>query len=114
MVDLALLDPLAYLPFAVTPRLEGVVLNPWIERNADRLRDLLQQHGALLFRGFGIDSPERFAQAASTLSPNLMAYGERSSPCTKVAEGVYTSTDHPADQPILLHTEQLHTPSTGR
>jgi alpha-ketoglutarate-dependent taurine dioxygenase len=38
-----------------------------------------------------------------------MSYGERSSPRHVLSGNIYTSTDHPADQHILLHNEQSYT-----
>ncbi|HKP10860.1 MAG TPA: TauD/TfdA family dioxygenase, partial [Blastocatellia bacterium] len=66
-------------------------------------------HGAILFRHFNVRAVTQFEQFARALCPRLMEYGERSSPRTRVADGIYTSTDHPADQEILLHNEQSYT-----
>jgi alpha-ketoglutarate-dependent taurine dioxygenase len=68
---------------------------------------MLARDGALLFRGF--DRSEEFENFARTVSPRLIEYGERSSPRTRISNGIYTSTDHPADQPIVLHNEQSYT-----
>ena len=45
----------------------------------------------------------------AALSDDVLSYGERSSPRSEVTEGVYTSTEHPADQHIVLHNEQSYT-----
>lgn len=109
---LLLIGPVApgqELPLEVRPRVEGVDLvrlaaeqKPWIEER-------LARHGGLLFRGFGIDSTEKLKAFTDALTPGAMGYGERSSPRTQLQEGVFTSTDHPADQPIVLHNEQSYT-----
>lgn len=65
----------------------------------------LRLRGALIFRGFGIDSPERllaFAAATSHDSPN---FKEESSPRSQVSGAVYTSTDYPAEYEIQFHNE---------
>ena len=67
------------------------------------------RHGAILFRGFDIQSISDFECFVRAISPDLMSYGERSSPRSKIGDGVYTSTDHPSDQYILLHNEQSYT-----
>ncbi|HEX8559630.1 MAG TPA: TauD/TfdA family dioxygenase, partial [Pyrinomonadaceae bacterium] len=69
----------------------------------------LLEHGAILFRGFGVSSASEFESFARAVSDELIAYGERSSPRTQVSSGVYSSTDHPADQHIRLHNEQSYT-----
>ena len=63
----------------------------------------------MLFRGFRVETAAHFQAFARAVSTELIRYGERSSPRTEIADGVYTSTDHPADQPIVLHNEQSYT-----
>ena len=77
-------------------------------RDAD-LRIALARHGALLLRGLNLQSTADFETVARTISPRLIEYGERSSPRTRISRGIYTSTDHPPDQPIVLHNEQSYT-----
>ncbi|HEY0367192.1 MAG TPA: TauD/TfdA family dioxygenase, partial [Pyrinomonadaceae bacterium] len=43
------------------------------------------------------------------ISSSMISYGERSSPRHVLKGNIYTSTDHPADQHILLHNEQSYT-----
>lgn len=73
------------------------------------LREALARYGALLLRGLNIQSTADFETVARAISPRLIEYGERSSPRTRISSGIYTSTDHPADQPIVLHNEQSYT-----
>jgi alpha-ketoglutarate-dependent taurine dioxygenase len=63
----------------------------------------------VLFRGFAVPDATAFGAAMGAISDEVLEYGERSSPRSAVAPGVYTSTDHPPDQPILLHNEQSYT-----
>jgi alpha-ketoglutarate-dependent taurine dioxygenase len=69
----------------------------------------LLRHGALLFRGFNVNSLRVFEEFTRAVSRELLEYGERSSPRTRLSAGIYTSTDHPADQQIVLHNEQSYT-----
>lgn len=62
-----------------------------------------------MLRGFEVDSAERFRAAAAAFAPQLLDYKERSSPRSQVSGEVYTSTEHPLDQPIFLHNEQSYT-----
>ncbi|MFG3121770.1 TauD/TfdA family dioxygenase [Streptomyces sp. NPDC048201] len=84
-------------------------LTAWLAGNRATVDRLAHQAGAVLFRGFGIDTPEKFRAFMEALSTDVLGYGERSSPRHEVTEGVYTSTDHPADQHIALHNEQSYT-----
>jgi alpha-ketoglutarate-dependent taurine dioxygenase len=76
-------------------------------RDVDLIQQSLVRHGALLFRG--LETAADFERFARRVSPRLIEYGERSSPRTRISSGIYTSTDHPPDQPIVLHNEQSYT-----
>jgi len=94
------------LPLEVRPDTE-VDLPAWAAEHATTVDGWLHRHGAVLFRGFGIGL-DRFAAAAQALAGPALPYRERSSPRTELAPGVYTSTDHPAHQPIPLHNENSY------
>ncbi len=96
------------LPVVVSPRVDGVNLVTWAAAHRDWIDDLLARHGGLLFRGFGIDSVERFEELIAASSSGPLPYVERSSPRSAAGGGIYTSTDHPADQEIFLHNEQSY------
>ncbi len=77
----------------------------WIAGRKSAIEKELRQRGALFFRGFGIDTPERlleFAAATSNDSPN---FKEESSPRSQISGAVYTSTDYPEDYEIQFHNE---------
>jgi alpha-ketoglutarate-dependent taurine dioxygenase len=97
------------LPLIVRPRVGGVDLAAWAAANRGFVAGELHRHGALLFRDFDVHSVHAFEQFAKAISPELMQYGERSSPRTRISGDVYTSTTHPADQCIVLHNEQSYT-----
>ena len=73
------------------------------------LHGALARHGALLLRGLNLQTIDDFETVARAITPRLIEYGERSSPRTRISSGIYTSTDHPPDQPIVLHNEQSYT-----
>ena len=102
-------EPEGQFPLVLQPGAENVNLCNWAKTNRHLIEEKLAKHGALLFRGFGVSSVPGFEQFVRVISDGLIEYGERSSPRTKIGNGVYTSTDHPADQPILLHNEQSYT-----
>ena len=102
-------SPEMILPIVFQPEYEGVDLVNWSAQNLETIDSRLKQHGALLFRGFDTKSLDSFEQFTTTISSSLMNYGERSSPRHVLSGQIYTSTDHPADQHILLHNEQSYT-----
>ncbi|MFF9642511.1 TauD/TfdA family dioxygenase [Kitasatospora aureofaciens] len=86
----------------------GVRLDRWIGANRARLVDELHRHGALLFRGFAVDSPAEFGSAARAYSPDLLDYLERAAPRTEIADKVFTSTELAADRWIDFHHEMSY------
>ncbi|HWF02467.1 MAG TPA: condensation domain-containing protein, partial [Candidatus Angelobacter sp.] len=97
------------LPVVFRPEVDDVDLSSWVAGNRLEVLEKLSRAGAALFRGFKIESLPQFRAFTQSVCPELIEYGERSSPRTKIDDGVYTSTDHPADQPIQLHNEQSYT-----
>ena len=96
------------MPAVLTP-IEPVNLPRWVADNSDALESLLLDRGGILFRGFGVTSVEQFNEFAQAATRQLLEYTERSSPRSKVRGKVYTSTEHPADQQIVLHNEHSYT-----
>lgn len=71
----------------------------------DRTDALLLDHGAILFKGFRVDTAEKFNAFMGSLPLALGNYVDGNSPRTKVSNAVYTSTEYPAELPISLHNE---------
>jgi alpha-ketoglutarate-dependent taurine dioxygenase len=80
----------------------------WLKGNIDRLAELMGRTGAVLFRGFGVDSVTAFHEAVSCFGGEPLKYRERSSPRSEVANHIYTSTEYPADQTIFPHNENSY------
>jgi alpha-ketoglutarate-dependent taurine dioxygenase len=97
------------LPNLVRAGAPGADLASWIRVNRSVVEDLAHHAGAVLFRGFAVSRATEFRPVMDALSAHVLEYGERSSPRTEVSDGIYTSTEHPADQHILLHNEQSYT-----
>jgi alpha-ketoglutarate-dependent taurine dioxygenase len=68
------------------------------------LDDLLIQHRAMVFRGFGI-TEDSLETIIDVLLPKRLAYVHGNSPRTKVGNNVYTSTEYPAEFTISMHNE---------
>lgn len=69
----------------------------------------LAGHGAVLFRGFGVDSAAAFAGFARRWYDRPMDYQDRASRRSQVHDAVYTSTDTAAAFAITLHSESTFT-----
>jgi alpha-ketoglutarate-dependent taurine dioxygenase len=86
-----------------------VDLPGWISRNHAVVDNLAYSAGAVLMRGFDVRGATDLRAVMDAISPDILTYGERSSPRTEISSGVYTSTDYPQDQHIVLHNEQSYT-----
>lgn len=108
------IPPLSTVPLIIEPRTlttgaaSGEALAAWVRACKPTVDDLLLAHGAILFRGFGIRSPEIFEGIASAISPQLGDYIGGISPRKHVVGNVSTSTEAPARLPIPLHCEMAY------
>src|SRR6266849_10979069 len=98
--------PLLVKPKESSPASRSVfTLIESISRNPDLFGSWLSQHGAVLLRGFAIDTPEKFEAVVRAVQPTLLDYIEGDSPRTKITGKVYTSTEYPETYQISLHNE---------
>lgn len=109
LVDVRTEGPDGPLPALVQANAPDLDLASWLAGNQGTVDALTRRHAAVLFRGFAVAGAADFRTVMAALSDDVLSYGERSSPRSEVTEGVYTSTEHPADQPIVLHNEQSYT-----
>lgn len=110
--ELAKLEPMrqeGVLPLLVTPTLPGVSLGAWLEGHRARVEEKLLEHGGILFRGFGINTPEALQELVKICSGSLLEYTYRSTPRSQVKGDIYTSTEYPADEWIPMHNEMSYT-----
>lgn len=110
LVNERLLNTCYSLPLVIEPNDAGINLIEWAARHREALEQKLLQHGALLFRRFGIHTIEQFEQLIAALSGGALEYMFRASPRTRVGGNIYTSTDYPADQVIFPHNEHSYSP----
>lgn len=82
-------------------------LNPatWYRDNALQLKADLAEFGALLLRGFKVNSEHDFKQFCDVAIEQKAAYVEGATPRTQLQSGIYTSTEFPKDQEIAPHNE---------
>jgi amino acid adenylation domain-containing protein len=98
-------QPFGNFPVVYEPVMQGLDLAYWIKQHRTEIEQELHTHGAVLFRGFGIKDQATFLNVSKSWSDNSVEYTDRSSPRTRIGEAIYTSTEHPADQPIMMHNE---------
>lgn len=103
-----LLAPEQTLPLVIRPAVAGLDPLAWARSHREHVEQRLRRHGAVLFRGFSIATPELFHAFVEAVVGELMEYRERSSPRHEEGDRVYTSTDHPADQRIFPHNEHSY------
>jgi alpha-ketoglutarate-dependent taurine dioxygenase len=97
------------LPLVVTPQVTEIDGAAWVAANRPWVDARLLEHGGVLFRNFRVSSPAGFDAFARASCQTLIEYGERSSPRTAIHGRIYSSTEHPASEEILLHCEQSYT-----
>ncbi len=90
-------------PWLIQPQLENIDLAEWSESHKAMLQEKLDQHGAILFRGFSIDNEIVFERFARTLCSDLFKENGEHTPVTKT--GIQTPVFYPADKQLLWHNE---------
>jgi hypothetical protein len=110
----ALEQPAGALPLVIRALVDDVDLVEWAAARRDWLAERLHQYGGLLFRGFRTTQEGCFAAFLEAVGLTRMLYGEGATPRTQVADRIYTSTEHPADQTIALHNELSYVTSWPR
>ncbi|ODB36267.1 hypothetical protein BB427_16185 [Pseudoalteromonas sp. BMB] len=70
----------------------------------------LREHGAIYFKGFGIDAISQFENVSELFCENLYTkYGDL--PSIAESKKVYGATPYPPDKTIYFHNEASHTPT---
>lgn len=111
LVDVEPLDGAGGLPLVMRPRVPGVRAAEWAAAHADRLSALIDEHGAVLLRGFDVPDRSDFEAFVAELHPSLAEYDDGHTPRSAVGGGVYTSTEYPASQTIEQHSEMSYSRS---
>jgi alpha-ketoglutarate-dependent taurine dioxygenase len=102
------------LPAVLTPR-AGESLEALLTERRGSLSAIQRRHGAILFRGFGLRTPEDFRAAADLwFQGDLRNYVGGVSPRGQVMAGIYESTRFPAHLRIPQHNEMSYLPDPPR
>ncbi|MBX3253271.1 MAG: TauD/TfdA family dioxygenase [Chitinophagaceae bacterium] len=95
-------------PLMIRPKTSGLTLTEWGRENMEIINNELNIHGALLFRGFNVDSVKKFQDFISVFDLPPLEYKQRTSPRYEVAKNIYHSTTYPSDQCINMHSENSY------
>ena len=86
----------------------------WIADHRREVKELVNDRGAVLFRGFSFQSAGQFQAACKAFAPELAHYVGGGSPRSIVSGNVYTSTEYPSQEHIPLHIEASYLPDIPR
>ncbi|MEA5516370.1 condensation domain-containing protein, partial [Nodularia sp. UHCC 0506] len=107
LIKIDYFHPSQTLPLVIQPNDDEINLVSWVQNNREFIEKELLKHGAILFRGFDVDSESKFESFAQAIYPDL--FGEYGDLPRKVKGGkVYGSTPYPSDKAILFHNESSH------
>ncbi|MGO4891472.1 TauD/TfdA family dioxygenase [Flavobacterium sp. W21_SRS_FM6] len=84
----------------------------WIKAHLPELESKLRESGAILFRGFPLDSAETFDEFSQAFAYPNFTYKESLSNAVRInfTERVFTANEAPKDVEIFLHHEMAQTP----
>ncbi|MEA5593322.1 TauD/TfdA family dioxygenase [Rivularia sp. UHCC 0363] len=92
------------IPFQLTAKEIGKKFN---QDAIDKINAVLSEHGAVLLRGFPLNTADDFAQIKAKLIAHPQKYFAIVNPRTNIEEkdSIYTSTEIPSQWSIPLHSE---------
>jgi alpha-ketoglutarate-dependent taurine dioxygenase len=105
LIKTSSLKPGQKLPLVVEPNAAEIDLVNWSKNNLDFVEQNLLEHGGILFRGFDVESLERFDEFTRTFSSEQLEYIDQHTPRTRLAGKIYTSTEYPAEHYVPFHSE---------
>jgi len=85
-------------------------LGAWIKAHHEHLDDLLIKHGAILFRGFGVDDAPALSHFADAFPYEEFEYVGGNAVRTLLAPRVFTTNEAPPSEPIPFHHELAQAP----
>lgn len=86
----------------------GAAADGLLDELRPRIDELLGTTGVVLLRGFEIATPGRLHAVAGRFGDPLTNYRGGDTPRSTVIEGVFTSTEYPAEYEISLHNEMSY------
>src|SRR5215212_7741027 len=113
MIKTGVLDPERSLPFLIEYESGNgpggqAQLSSWYNENEALVDEMFLKHGAILFRGFAVNTPSAFARLTRSVAPGLLDCLDDNGPRTKITSGIYTSTEYPAEYQLSMHSEYAY------
>jgi|GEM_PF-1202994 len=102
LVEVSTLSPDQPLPLVLRPAVSDFDLADWAKDNLELIQSRLDQHGAILFRGFGVDSIPEFEGLTSAICSDL--YTENAEH-ERIQGNVSTPVFYPPEKKLLWHNE---------
>jgi hypothetical protein len=95
-----------------TPDVSLATATDWIRAHREQLLEQASQHGAVLFRGFPLNSPEDCDVFVAAFGLTNFPYIESLSNAVRVnyTERIFSANEAPADVTIYFHHEMAQTP----
>lgn len=94
-------------PMVIQPNSSDLDPYVWAQSNREYIETQLRKHAGLIFRGFGLKTPQDFEQFANAIEPGLYGnYGDL--PKKEGGKQTYKSTPYPESKMILYHNESSH------
>src|ERR1044072_4833885 len=109
-VVFSLLNDQFSFPFVVSRGAPDLSISDCMQKNRSLIYAKLKETGAILFRGFQVDTIEKFQQFMTYYGQDVLEYTLRSSPRHSVGEKVYISTKYPSEYAINMHSESSYSP----
>jgi acyl transferase domain-containing protein/alpha-ketoglutarate-dependent taurine dioxygenase/acyl carrier protein len=107
VVQTSFLKPGAEFPIVLQATTDELDTVAWARSQADYIEMLVAKHGGILFRNFGLKTPQDFEAFAEAIEPELYgSYGDL--PKKEGGKKTYRSTPYPERQMILFHNESSH------
>ena len=108
-INTSFLDDKNRLPLVISPRFDDSLefLCQWLVANRSWVDEKMLAHGAVLIRGFQVNTPPEFERAISSVQPNLSNSYRGTSP-RFVFDGtkfMFSAADVPVNYPIGQHVE---------
>ena len=103
----ALLDENRVFPLVIEATDADLDAVAWATSQRDFVEQHLRTHAGILFRNFGLTTPQEFEAFAEAIQPGLYGnYGDL--PKKEGGRNTYRSTPYPERQMILYHNESSH------
>ena len=103
----ALLDEKRVFPLVIEATDADLDAVAWATSQRDFIEQHLRTHAGILFRNFGLTTPQEFEAFAEAIQPGLYGnYGDL--PKKEGGRNTYRSTPYPERQMILYHNESSH------